>query len=203
MPEQISMFATSVEVWARVQGFRVLCVAMLLLPVMMSCSARAGWQRPLTSSDERDIQEMALLYLLSDLPTWLSEREPAYVCVGVGRRVEVGIRDRARGTEWDPTPGFLMRFEGVSPAIVPLSQCGWEESLEVVHSVTGDPALAVGIPQVTWETDQHAQLVVLAQDEGFVTRRYSCYFRKPYREWLLDECLFTRGRLRRSPLEPD
>jgi len=160
---------------------------------MLSCSTRAGWRQPLTGFNEQDIHELALQYLLADLPTWLSEREPVYVCVGVGRRVEVGIRDRARGTDWDPTLGFLMRFEGVSPAVVPLSQCGWDESLEVVHSETGDPALAVGIPQVSWETDQHARLVVLAQDEGFVTRRYTCYFRKPYEEWSLDECLFTRG----------
>ena len=203
MPEQVSVFATSVEGWARAQGLRVLSVAMLLLLAMISCSARAGWHRPLTSANERDIHEMALLYLLSDLPTWLSERDPAYVCVGVGRRVEVGIRDRARGTDWDPTTGFLMRFEGVSPAIVPLSQCGWDEGLEIVHSETGEPALAVGIPQVSWETDQHAQLVVLAQDGGFVTRRYTCYFRKPYEDWSLDECLFTRGRSRRLLLQPD
>ena len=192
MLEQVGTFATSAAMWAQGRILRILCGGVLLLLVMPSCSAHAGWQRPLTRINEQDIQEMALRYLLADLPTWLSAREPVYVCVGVGRRVEVGIRDRARGTEWDPTTGFLMRFDGASPAVVPLSQCGWDESLGVVYSETGDPALVVGIPQVSWETDTHAQVVALAQDEGFVTWRYTCYFQKTHGEWNLDECLSSR-----------
>ncbi len=192
MLEQVSTFASSVAMWAQGRIPRRLCGGVLLLLVMPSCSTRAGWQRPLTSINEQDIHEMALRHLLADLPTWLSEREIAYVCVGVGRRVEVGLRDRARGTEWDPNTGFLMRFDGVSPAVIPLSQCGWDESLGVVNSETGDPALVVGIPQVSWETDTYAQVVALAQDEGFVTRRYHCYFQKLHGAWKLDECMSSR-----------
>ena len=67
----------------------------------------------------------------------------------------------------------------------------WKDIEQLIKEWQPD-ALIVGIPQVSWETDTRAQVVALAQDEGFVTWRYTCYFQKTHGEWNLDECLSSR-----------
>lgn len=172
---------------------RLLAPTLAVVLLSAACAGRAGWERTVTHSEEQDVRELALRYLLSDRVTWMSDRNPRYVCVGVGRRVESALRDRARGTDWDPTGGFIMRFEDSPIAVVPLSECDWSADMEVIHAETGEQALAVGLPQIEWVTSQSANLRVLAWENGFVQRSYACYLRRFRHGWTVDRCIYGQG----------
>ena len=164
-------------------------VALFLFPV--GCGTKkAPWVEYGPPRAEERLQALAVALIMSIEDQWGSGVPFHAICVGVGRRVQTGLRSAARAEDWDPS-GFFFRTLGDQglPAY-PLSACGWGEYVEERVVETGARAVALGASNVNWITARTASIVVWIRESPQYTHSYECEFDRPDSEWRPVRCLF-------------
>jgi len=139
---------------------------------------------------EETLQAMAVSLIMSIEDQWASPDPIQAICVGVGRRVQGGLRRAARPDDWDPGGFFFRSLGDQGVPVYPLSGCTWGEDVEERVEETGARAAALGASHVNWVTRRTATITVWVRESPQYTHSYRCEFNRSGAEWRPVHCLF-------------
>lgn len=166
------------------------------LLLLLAAGAAAGCQKPPPwveygpPRSEEIIQAMAVDLVMELQDQWDSPTPIHAICVGVGRRVWVGLNAAQREERWDPSDFFFRQLgPGRLPAF-PLSACTWGEDVEERVRETGARAAAVGVSNVDWRTSRSAAVTVWIRENPQYNHSYLCQFDRSSGQWEPLSCTF-------------
>lgn len=154
--------------------------------------AQAPWVEYGPSRPEETLQAMAVEVVLSQEAQWAPSGPRKAICIGAGRRVEVGLSSRSRQETWDPDVTFFRTLGAEGWLVYPLSACDWDDNVAERVEDTGAPAAAFGVSEVSWVSDRIATLTVNIRENPQRRHRYTCEFRRPGAEWVPERCVYRR-----------
>ena len=148
---------------------------------------------------EETLQAMAMALIMSIEDQWASPNPIQAICVGVGRRVQWGLRRAARDEDWDPTSFFFRSLGDLGLPVYPLSGCVWGDDVEERVEETGARAAALGASNVNWITRRTATISVWIHESPQYSHSYRCEFDRSGGDWQAVRCLFQ---FTPNPAEP-
>ncbi len=168
-------------------GLAVLSVFLLLA----GCGTKEPpWVEYGPPRGEETLQAMAVALIMSIEDQWASPNPIHAICVGVGRRVQWGLRRAGRGDDWDPTGFFFQELGDPGLPVFPLSGCIWGDDVEERVEETGARAAALGVSHVNWTTRRTATISVWIRESPQYYHAYRCEFDRSGGDWEAVRCLF-------------
>lgn len=170
----------------------LLVLAFMASLVLVGCfgTKEAPWVEYGPPRGEETLQAMAIALIMSIEDQWASPTPVQAICVGVGRRVQWGLRRAARDDEWDPEGPFYRTLGDLGLPVFPLSACTWGSDVEERVEETGARAAALGASNVNWLTRRSATISVWIRESPQYSHSYRCEFDRPDARWRPVRCLF-------------
>ena len=166
------------------------CVTALLAGALTVACASDPWELRGSPGGELAVYEATTRYVVRHYnPSADVEGRLAAVCLVVGRRARVPLRQQERGVEWNPPGGLLGRLEDLPHPVVPVSQCSWDRHLREIHRPTGGRALVLALSHPIWESRATAYVRVESRESEGHRFRYGCELSWKVDRWTVDHCL--------------
>lgn len=144
-----------------------------------------------TAGEEMAVQETVIRFVTGHFRPRARAGAPAAWCLAVGRRVSRALNPARRGEDETYVPGqrLLQRLRDISPPVVPVSDCGVDESQQERLSETGEPAILLLISHPIWETQQNAIVELYTRETPNDVDGARCRLVRGVEGWRIRDCV--------------
>ncbi len=155
-------------------------------------SGSSGWSElggP--QATEMAIQEQAIRYVISYYEPSSSAVPPQAYCVAVASRSSNSVsRRNLDDTEiWIPNRRMVARLGDIEPGVVPASECGRNDDVEVIYGEEAVPAVLISVSRPRFASADQATISVGTRESAVYSFRYSCDVVRSGFGWSVRRCI--------------